>query len=561
MSLLQRILQFLFGGRAQSEQPSGSTSTAAPLNPTASLRTQPSGRAAALGSARSGEIPDASTDPYFSAAPVASPLLKPTKAQDVDAKDYLPVTREEIKSAARGGNLLANSWFGRRDLIPPADDPRTKLIDRALVTHGFLSPEQLHQIHEVGALMDQLRPTFLAVEHHGVAAGEAAIQTDREAHARLKAQKKAEAAQRKEQRKAAIAARRQSDIQFLGRGVSGRLGDRRSNLEALAGSSLPQLSTPAELATALGLSIPRLRWLAFHTEAATRIHYVQFNVPKRSGGMRTLSAPHRSLALAQRWVLREIVDKIPVEEPAHGFRSGRSIVSNATPHSGRALVVNLDLRDFFPSIGLPRVRSIFQRLGYSPAVATILALLCTESPRRTVIYDGVKYFVATGPRGLPQGACTSPGLSNLAARRFDKRLSGLAVKLALNYTRYADDLTFSGDAAFEGKVGYLLARVRHIAQDERFIVNEPKTRVLRQHTAQLVTGLVVNNRPGVRRSEVRHLRAILHRARVEGLEKQNRDGRPDFLAWLRGKIAFVEMARPEAGAKLRAELASLSNAR
>lgn len=217
----------------------------------------------------------------------------------------------------------------------------------------------------------------------------------------------------------------------------------------------------------------------------------------------------------------------------------------------------MDLEGFFPSIGFRRVRSVFARLGYSPCVATILALLCTDFPRRSVVYAGETYHVATGPRGLPQEACTSPGLSNQVACRLDRRLGGLAARLGLSYTRYADDLTFSGDEAFEGRVGYLMARVRRIAGEEGFAVNEAKTRVLRQGTAQTVTGLVVNDRPGVRRVEVRRLRAILHHARAEGLAAQNREGRSDFLAWLRGKIAFVSMARPEAGAALRAELDAL----
>ena len=220
-------------------------------------------------------------------------------------------------------------------------------------------------------------------------------------------------------------------------------------------------------------------------------------------------------------------------------------------------MVNLDLEGFFPNITFPRVRSVFQRLGYSPAVATILALVCTECPRKQVEYAGKVYYVATGPRGLPQGACTSPGLSNQVARRLDKRLQGVAVKMGLTYTRYADDLTFSGDAAVDPRVGYLMARVRHIAQAEGFTINEEKSRVLRRNAAQRVTGLVVNDRPGVRRKEVRRLRAILHRARTEGLDQQNRTGRPDFRAWLLGKIAFVSMARPEVGARLRAELQTI----
>src|SRR5262249_38053209 len=160
--------------------------------------------------------------------------------------------------------------------------------------------------------------------------------------------KKEEAAERKRQRAEAIARRRATDIVFLGRGVSGRLGDRASDAAQLAASGLPVLSTPAELAAALGLPIPRLRWLAFHTEVATRVHYISFTVPKKSGGTRTLHAPHRTLAAAQRWILTNILSKLPVEPPAHGFQPGRGILTNARPHAGRAVVVNLDLQDFFP---------------------------------------------------------------------------------------------------------------------------------------------------------------------------------------------------------------------
>ncbi|HEV3122486.1 MAG TPA: reverse transcriptase domain-containing protein [Isosphaeraceae bacterium] len=497
----------------------------------------------------------AGAEPAADLSPI--PGFQAKKNLGLEAAHFLPISRAEIKTKAQGRSLFGNPWFGRRDRIPPADDPRTHLIDRALVTHGLLSPEQLVEIHEVGAEMERVRPTEEGIQHQATMAGEAAVEAERARHAQLKARKKAEAAERKRLRAEEVAHRRATDIVFLGRGVSGRLGDRRSNLAALRQAGLPELSTPADLAGPLGLSIPRLRWLAFHTNVATRVHYVSFTVPKKSGGERTLSAPHRTLARAQRWILENIVARLPFEEPAHGFVSGRSILTNAQPHSGRAVVVNLDLEGFFPSIGFPRVRKVFERAGYSPAVATILALLTTECPRREVVFQGKTYFVATGPRGLPQGACTSPGLSNQVARRLDRRLQGLANRLNICYTRYADDLTFSGDEALRQRVGYLLARVRHIALDEGFTVNEAKTRVLRQNAAQMVTGLVVNQRPGVRRRDIRRLRAILHRARFEGLDRQNRAGRPNFHAWLRGKIAFVAMARPEVGARLKSELDAL----
>jgi len=276
-------------------------------------------------------------------------------------------------------------------------------------------------------------------------------------------------------------------------------------------------------------------------------------VPKKSGGTRTLCAPHRTIAAAQRWVLVNILAKLPVEPAAHGFVPGRSTLTNARAHARKAVVVNLDLEGFFPSIGFTRVRHLFRRLGYSGAVATLLALLCTECPRKRVTYDQTTYFVATGKRGLPQGACTSPALSNQIARKLDRRLSGLSAKLGLDYTRYADDLTFSGGKD-EGKVGYLLARVRHIARDEGFAVNPKKTRVKRQSARQTVTGLVVNDNPGVPRKLTRRLRAILHRAKAEGLAAQNRRGEPDFRAWLDGMIAYIAMSRPAVAENLRRAL-------
>jgi len=504
--------------------------------------------------------PEVTSDPYFAQSPPKEQekeIKRPGGSLGLDAGSYLPIQDADLKVAAKGLDRFGNPWFGRRDLIPPTSDLRTNLIDRGMVSRGFLTPEQLREIHEVGDQMERLRPSLNTVEHHAALEGDAAVEADRQERARLKARKKQEAAERKQARIDAVAARKANDIVFLGRGVSAGLNDRQSQVERLVEAGLPQLGTPAELAEALGLTVSKLRWLAFHTDVATRTHYVQFTVPKKSGGERILSAPHKSLAEAQRWIYHEIVARLPVEPAAQGFVVGRSVLSNAQAHCQRAVVVNLDLEAFFPSIGFPRVRRVFQRVGYSPAVSTILALLTTESPRKTVIHEGSAYHVATGPLGLPQGACTSPGLSNQVAIRLDRRLTGLARKLDLSYTRYADDLTFSGDDSLDGRVGYLMARVRHIAEEEGFAVNESKTRVLRRHTAQKVTGLVVNDRPGVPRAEVRRLRAILHRARTEGLASQNREGRPDFLAWLQGKIAYVAMARPEVGSALKSELDTL----
>jgi retron-type reverse transcriptase len=474
--------------------------------------------------------------------------------------DFLPINRDELlkkgEEARRTGEWM---WFGRRDMIPPTSDPRTLLIDRGMLTQGFLTADQLAEMHRVG---DEWDKHANRVRHIDIKAGqsaEQAVEADRAARAEVKARKKAEAAERKRQRAEGVAHRKATDIIFVGKGVSARMNDRASDAEKLAAAGLPVLHAPADLANALGLTIPRLRWLCFHAEAATRIHYVQFETPKKSGGTRTLSAPHMTLAAAQEWVLANILAKLPTEEPAHGFVPGRSTLTNAMPHAGKDVVVNLDLEGFFPSIGFARVRHVFLRLGYSGAVATLLALLGTECPRRKVAYAGTPYYVATGPRGLPQGACTSPALSNQVARRLDRRLAGLAKKLGLAYTRYADDLTFSAGPGFRDKVGWLIARVRHIAQDEGFAVNPKKTRVKRPESRQTVTGLVVNAAPAVPRDVVRRIRAILHRAKAEGLEAQNRDRHPNFRGWVKGMIAYIAMARPDVGARLRAALDSLAD--
>ena len=169
-------------------------------------------------------------------------------------------------------------------------------------------------------------------------------------------------------------------------------------------------------------------------------------------------------------------------------------------------------------------------------------------------FKGQRYYVATGPRVLPQGACTSPALSNLVSAKLDRRLIGLANELGATYTRYADDITLSGDDAFESKIAYVMACIRHIANDEGFEINASKTRVLRRNCAQSVTGLIVNDKSGVGRKKMRLVRAILHNASKTGLAAQNRNNHPNFRASLEGTIAFIAATRPDVATKFRAQL-------
>ncbi|AKT43990.1 DNA polymerase [Chondromyces crocatus] len=469
----------------------------------------------------------------------------------------LGLSKDELRQRALKIDPYRTAWIGRVDTIPPQSDERTALIDRGLILRGLLSEEQIQEIHRVGDLWLRHHDALRLATSKAAKTVELAFEQMKRERAERKVQKQREAAERRRRRVEDVARRRAEDIIFLGSGVSSRLVDRRSHIEALTERGLPLLSTPADVARALGISVPRLRWLCYHGDAVERPHYVYFEVPKRSGGKRLLSAPHASLAQAQTWILRSILDKLPTENPAHGFVAGRSTVTNAREHLGRDIVVNLDLRDFFPTITFPRARGVFQRVGYSPAVATILALLCTECPRREVDYDGQRYWVAIGDRGLPQGACTSPALSNQVARKLDRRLAGMAAKHGWTYTRYADDLTFSAPPGKRSGIPMLLARVRHIVTEEGFTLHPSKGRIQRAARRQEVTGIVVNDKLSVPRDELRRLRAILHAAKTTGLEAQNREQRPDFEAHIRGKIAYVAMVDPEKAAPLRAALDAL----
>ncbi|PWT72387.1 MAG: RNA-directed DNA polymerase [Chloroflexi bacterium] len=339
-------------------------------------------------------------------------------------------------------------------------------------------------------------------------------------------------------------------------GVSARQRSAEIQPAQLARYQLPVLRSEVDLATWLGIPLSRLRWYTHDRPAERTWHYVRYAVPKRSGqGERVILAPRRELKALQRKVLKGIVAKVPVAATTHGFVAGRSTLSNASEHAGKGVVLKLDLKDFFPSVTFRRVRGLFTALGYSYAVASVLALLCTEYDRQPFERSGEQYYISVGPRHLVQGAPTSPGLANLVAWRLDRRLAGLASKRGFVYTRYADDLTFSGeDAEAAARLGAAAAR---IIADEQFTVNAGKTRLLRRGGRQTVTGLVVNASPATPRELRRRLRAILHNAARDGLDAQNREDRGHYAAYLGGLIAYVGSANPSHGDVLRRQFRRL----
>ena len=358
------------------------------------------------------------------------------------------------------------------------------------------------------------------------------------------------------EKRAAWLATRKNILVHAGEGVSAGLENKKSDVEKLSAAGLPILHDSNDLAKAMGVGIGELRFLTYHRRGAALVHYSRFSIPKKIGGERHISAPKPRLARAQRWVLDNVLAKVEPSSQAHGFVAGRSIVSNATPHVGQKVVLNLDLQDFFPTLTFGRTKGLFKSFGYSEHVAIVLSLLVTEPPRVKLAFEGKDYWVALGARVLPQGACTSPSITNIVCRGLDRRLLGLAGKLGFAYTRYADDLTFSG--AHDRAAGRLLRSVRSILVDEGFQEHPKKTRIMRRSRRQEVTGVVVNERPAVARDEVRELRAILHNASRTGLAEQNREGHRDFAAHLRGRIAYVTMVNAEQGRKLMARFIELA---
>jgi retron-type reverse transcriptase len=362
----------------------------------------------------------------------------------------------------------------------------------------------------------------------------------------------------RDERARAWRARQEREIGYLGAGVSAGLNHAESDAQKLTGSGLPVLATAAEIAAAMGITVGALRFLAFSRVTSTTTHYVRFTIPKRTGGERLISAPMPRLKAAQRWILDNILSKREPHPAAHGFRLGRSIVTNARPHVGADVVVNVDLKDFFPTVTYPRVKGLFAGMGYSEAAATILALVCTEPEITQVELDGATYYVAMGERFLPQGAPTSPAVTNLLCMRLDRRLSKASQRLGFTYTRYADDLSFSASGDGRNHVGRLLRQVGWIVEQEGFIVHPDKTRVFRRSRRQEVTGVVVNDRPSVPRATLRRFRAVLFQIEKDGPKGKRWGQGDDVLASIVGFADYVAMVDPSKGRDLQRRARALA---
>jgi RNA-directed DNA polymerase len=331
--------------------------------------------------------------------------------------------------------------------------------------------------------------------------------------------------------------------------------------------SVPAIESAPALALWLRLSpgelesFADLKGLGRHRKCHQELRHYHYRVfAKRSGNVRLIESPKPRLKELQRLILALLLDEIPVHPAAHGFLKGRSIQTFTAPHVGQRVVLRMDLRDFFPSISRARVQALLRTAGYPEPVADLLGGICTNVAPRDV-WDNVALCVdplrAREIRSLyrhphlPQGAPTSPALANLCCYRMDCRLAGLARSAGAEYTRYADDLAFSGNEAFERRIDRFSTHVAAILHEEGFAANHHKTRIMRRGVRQQLTGLVVNQRINIKRADFDRLKATLTNCVRLGPESQNCESHPNFREHLGGRIGFVEMVNPDKARRLR----------
>lgn len=311
------------------------------------------------------------------------------------------------------------------------------------------------------------------------------------------------------------------------------------------------LANRTDVAALLDLPLKQLTYHLFTLKGERR--YRKFEIKKRSGGVREICAPATALKIIQRKLNQALQAVYEPRNPAHGFVRDRSVVTNAKAHLGARFVLNIDLQDFFPSINFGRVRGMFMAKPYSlPAeAATVLAQICCSENR------------------LPQGAPTSPVISNMVCARLDAEMRRLAERYACQYTRYADDITFSTKKTTfpksiartaetaTGSETILGGELQKVIDDNGFSVNPLKTRLQTQLKRQAVTGLTINEFVNVSRRYINQVRAMLHAWEKHGLplaelefqrrydKKSRNPSAPSarFKRVLRGKLDFLTMVR------------------
>ena len=270
--------------------------------------------------------------------------------------------------------------------------------------------------------------------------------------------------------------------------------------------------------------------LVCFTQARRRVlMYKEFEIPKRTGGTRRITAPVGKLKDIQKCIAIILSPYYLAPDCVHGFVEGRSVATNASKHIERNYVLNIDLKDFFPTITYTRVMKALMELGFNEEVSDTIARLCTIPS-----WDKSSQMLRNA---LPQGSPASPLLSNIVCSSLDQRLMALAKRFGLTYSRYADDITFSSNHSVYAKDSAFLQELEDIVKSSGFKINEKKTRLQKKGSRQEVTGLIVGEKINTYRQFSKNLRAAVFHADTNGCtphEFKNIMGRVSYLAMVKG---------------------------
>ncbi len=309
---------------------------------------------------------------------------------------------------------------------------------------------------------------------------------------------------------------RKENIVFIGKGYSGGLFDKNTDEEKLISLNLPVIKDDKDLANLLGIEYKSLRLLCYHRDVVTCDNYHRYTILKRNGNKRNIAAPKPLLKKAQRKILELILEKIQISNSAHGFLKGKSVVSSADFHiKSPKLLINMDIENFFPTITFKRVRGMFKSFGYSSYISSLLAMLCTYCERMAIEIKGQTKYVKTSDKILPQGAPSSPMITNIICKNMDACINDLIKNHNFSYTRYADDMSFSFKEVLDNiKIRKFIYDICCIVNSEGFKINKDKTRYLRKNNRQLITGVVINNEEiGVPKVWLKKMRAAIYNAK------------------------------------------------
>jgi RNA-directed DNA polymerase len=257
----------------------------------------------------------------------------------------------------------------------------------------------------------------------------------------------------------------------------------------------------------------------------TNYFYRKFEISKRNGKPRRIAEPLPSLKAVQLWILNNILENISPSKFAKAYIAKRDIRDNAKYHVGKPMVLKMDIRDFFPSVTRQAIENIFRDHGYSSNISNLLSKLCTLNG------------------SLPQGASTSPYLSNLYLSHFDQIIGDYCVDEKIRYTRYADDLTFSGNFDIDGVKNIVTSELEKLG----LALNDAKTRLMRTNVPQMVTGIIVNEKMQVSKQERQNLRLELYYIKKFGVAdhvKKIKNKKANYLQHLLGRLNYFLMINP-----------------